>query len=216
MQNNSIDKRLTAEWLIEFILPFANAKGEDEIIERFSACFMAIKGGYCLSNKSQGAANFIKTAAALMRQKRLCELILDSQQFLIDMLTVTLSNCREAALPVALQERIPAIEERVKKNLPALAPSVEWKGQGECSVFEDHYRPENEVSYVERLAVKNITSCLYSVRIEDNFYIGSGFEKVGMCPVCGKFFEKIRKNKEYCSENCAETARMRRVRSIKK
>lgn len=45
---------------------------------------------------------------------------------------------------------------------------------------------------------------------------GPGFEKVGKCPNCGVFFEKKRKDQEYCSRHCKSVVSMRRQYSKKK
>lgn len=37
--------------------------------------------------------------------------------------------------------------------------------------------------------------------------------RFGTCPNCNASFEKIRKNKKFCSENCQQAALMRKVRS---
>ncbi|KAF1079417.1 MAG: hypothetical protein GQF41_4297 [Candidatus Rifleibacterium amylolyticum] len=47
---------------------------------------------------------------------------------------------------------------------------------------------------------------------DNGLYFGQGYFKIGMCPNCGVFFRKSRKDQEYCSRSCKSAFISRKIR----
>jgi hypothetical protein len=137
------------------------------------------------------------------------------------MLYIVLSGKRHEELPKDVKLQVKGIEKAVKDVFTRVKCRYEWKGKGQASVLREGKESDGVISRLEEWLIQAITMCLYSVSLapachEIEPMKGAGFDKLGMCPMCEVFFEKIRKNKEYCSEKCQQAALMRRIRSKKK
>jgi hypothetical protein len=202
MYHKFLSEEQSTEALIKLLLPFINEETGE-----------GIKSSY---NKMRECPFFSNLELKFPAQASLKEL-LDLQDFLKNVMTIALMEKRKDCFPEPLQNQIPTIENRINENLDTLNTKAFWRGQGECYEAKTIQPSKNEVKRFERFFVRCILKCLYSFWIdEENFYIGKGYEKVGRCPNCEIFFEKKRKNQEYCSEKCRKAAQMRRLRESKK
>lgn len=192
-----------AVWLIDNVIPWVNIESDDELREQFPKLIG--------NEKASMGLKFPNVPIRAYHTRRLIE----TRDFLKDMLSITLMREREAALPETLKDRIPATEARILSHFQSGRTSVEWKGQGECFFLTSCQELTGELGAFEHLAVCAILKCLYSLH-EKYFYTGTGFHKIGLCPNCGIFFEKKRKDQEFCSKRCGSNVRVKKAYQKKK
>ncbi len=213
------DEQHAARWLARFAIPFANANTPRAIRE---AAFTAFAYNASMIWRGDGAD--VETSEADFENDEIYKHIKNNelvglQELVKSMLYIVLSGKKHEELPSEIIQRITDIELEINKVVTRVPDClVNWKGSGNSIIIPMPTDKESVLTRLKEWFILAITKCLYSFTILSMISPtrGHGFEKIGMCPVCGLFFEKIRKNKEFCSENCAETARMRRVRSKNK
>jgi len=202
-------------WFIENVLPFVNCKSE---LERQNVFFRIWQNNSDLEEFAdtekhfEGANEFYSFVRRLMLIAFSFEYpwLIGSQLEMSDRTTED-------------------VEKRIKDFL---TPGDLWIRWNEKMCFAGN-GPQIRlpVEYIEQLVVHSIVQCFYVMppvfifasAFADNelppksdFIKGPGFEKVGLCPNCGIFFERKRKNQEFCTNRCANTFGKRRDREKKK
>jgi hypothetical protein len=202
-------------WFIEYVLPFVNCTTE---IDKQNAFFSIWQRNSDLEEFGddekhyKGANEFHRFIKRLM------------------LVAFAFENTKSVDSELEIPDTPPLdLEARLKEFLMPADLWVRWN-EKMCFVgFSPQVRmPEK---YIEQLIVHSIAQCFYIMppvfifasAFADNHlppksdYIkGPGFEKVGLCPNCGIFFAKSRKDQEYCSKRCNTAASVRRLRERKK
>lgn len=126
------------------------------------------------------------------------------------------------------------INQRIAYNVNKDKKLVDWTNFGNTSVFCSVYDAnEFNVKYTEYVITNSIVDTFWSKTNSDNHnkhsnetipnsikgmpynqntvklvQKGIGFDYVGFCPRCEKFFVKNRKNQFYCSQTCSASIRV--------
>jgi len=220
-------------WLQDLLLPFLNSSGDQQIIETFINAYLYLQFNSLaaeefdpalfkriLNSKDRHAqilfeienlGNKIDVIDSFNHESSLNR-IKDSKAFLVGMLTIALVNKEGKDIPENLKTRVPMIEERILNHYKN-DWEVFWRGKGELFVVpktKDVYG--GKVAWAEGEIVFFITDYFFSCGIEDEKSRGNGFDKIGLCPNCGIFFAKKRKDQEGCSKQCSNNLRVKRFR----
>jgi len=208
------DEQHAARWLARFALPFVNATPDQLREAAFTAYAQNVGKQPCRCDGTDEPFKKFNFERYDIYKKVSNEELLTLQGLIRTMLYIVLSDKKYEELPKDIKRRVKGIEKTIKTVFTRIKWFYEWKGKGQASVLREGKNEDGVILSLEEWFIQAITMCLYSQSLSDVVepIKGEGFDKLGMCPVCGIFFEKIRKNKEYCSDNCAEAARMRRVR----
>lgn len=202
-------------WFIEYVLPFVNCATE---IDKQNAFFRILQNNSDLEGFGDDEKHY-KGANEFHRFiKRL-------------MLTAfALENPKSAVSELKIPDTsLSDIEARLKDFL---RPGDLWVRWNEKACFAG-VNPKllTLEGYMEQFVVHSIVQCFYVMpcvyglsrsiyhdkSARDGDYVkGPGFEKVGLCPNCGIFFAKSRKDQAYCSRRCNTAASVRRSRERKK
>lgn len=206
------------KWFVANALPFVNAK---TVREKQTAFFEIWKRNSDLEEFSDYEKKYIGAKSF--------------HGFIKDLLLIAFSfelpNLRDSEM--ISRESIELAEERIKSYLMTGDLWVSWNYKL-CfvSVNPEIRKP---AEYIEQIIVHSVLQSFYSMPsvfrfagafdVEENppesdIIKGPGFDKVGICPNCGIFFEKKRKDQEYCSNRCRNNTQMRQYmrkrRSTKK
>lgn len=209
----SPDQDEAMEWLIEYVLPFANAKDDKEIIILLlkannyafaDASYMTHRITDLYAPKIKPDIKEVFRTALL--EKSTTTKRAQSHTLIKDMLTIRLAM----AIPEAVKKRIPATERQIKNILNGEKfTGVSWRSSDKCIVHAPMFEPELVLENVTFFMVRGIAKNLYAYKGN----CGSAIEKVGMCPNCGIFFNKKRKDQEYCSRSCKSIFVSRKFRN---
>lgn len=224
--NNSpsfIDEQHAARWLAKFALPFVAASTPEQIRHEANTAYAQNVGKkhLCLCDGTDEPVKKFDFERHAPYQKPTKQELAKLQDLVKTMLTIVLSGKRHDEMPKDIRRQVAGVEKTIKDVFDNAEYCYEWKGKGEASVLREGKSGDSLISRLREWFVSAIVMCLYSLSLaptapEIEPMKGEGFDKIGMCPVCGVFFKKIRKNKEHCSERCQQTALMRRVRSKNK
>jgi len=114
---------------------------------------------------------------------------------------------------------IRTIEKKMNEIFKRKQPESRWRGMGGNYVM---YSPKGHKLDPFSSAAGHWINCvttLFDFYPDANGkpeFLGDGYSVVGMCPNCGIFFGKKRKDQEYCSRNCQVVASNRQRRQFKK
>lgn len=212
------DEQHAARWLAKFALPFVNATLDQLRETAFNAYAQNVgKKTLWRCDGTDEVLKKIDFERYDIYKKVTDQELADLQNLVKTMLRIVLSGKRHEELPKDIKRQVAGIEETIKGVITGTEYCYEWKGKGKAHTLRVGKANDGVLSELKEWLILAITMCLYSYSLNDELepMKGEGFDKIGMCPVCGVFFEKVRKSKEYCSENCQQTALMRRVRSKK-
>ncbi len=215
------DEQHAARWLAKFALPFVNATPEHLRKTAFNVYAQNI--GKKQPCRCDGTDDVVKDFdyEGYDTYKRVTDKKLaDLQKLIKTMLYIALSGKYYEELPKDIKRQVEGIEETIKTVFTRVKCCYEWKGKGRASVLREGRKGDGVISRLEEWFIQTITDCLYSISLapachEIEPMKGEGFDKIGMCPVCNAFFEKKRKDQDFCSDKCSAAARMRRLRSKK-
>lgn len=125
------------------------------------------------------------------------------------------------------------INKRIEKNICQDTTLISWSSFGDTSVTTVSAQYDFDLDYVEYAAINSIVNTFnsnttFSGQCVDSSVFnkyngmqynqntaklaikGIGFDYIGLCPRCEKFFEKKRKNQFYCSDTCSAAIRVLR------
>lgn len=220
--NHFPDQNNAVKWLIKYVIPFVNASSQKDIISVFVD---ALNDLITPQFRFEGAGVFkildpVEQAKEFLGDGEFVATVILSHGFIKSMLSIAL-NKPESKLPDDLETQIADIETKIQDYFSDKSEiKVSWKGFG-----KNYVRIKNTslgyINTVEEVMVKSIVSCAYSTFIGNHgdasaFSSGIGLQKVGRCQNCGRFFEKKRKDQEYCSKKCGDAVRARRSYNSKK
>jgi hypothetical protein len=217
------------KWFIGNVLPFLNAKTDKELLNSFVRIVIEREEFSSVYGKAISKAMNIEVPGSIYNTPE--EAGFDAEEQLEDEdnfneLMESWAFLKEA-LRIAFSEKTvlnEELENRIKKNLAA-NHTVKWQGKGKTYVFatDKGISNSNLVAEVER----DLVSLIVSFFGNSNTFIFSSdsilskafaaaYEKIGMCPNCGIFFEKKRKDQEYCSKSCGSNVRVKKAYHQKK
>jgi len=107
------------------------------------------------------------------------------------------------------------LESKIEKILEVVKPVVRWRGKDYAGII-GYNPPGNEDDRQCRqgiFALAQVTRLMLNAFHYEN-PVGANF--IGLCPKCGKFFEKKRKDQDYCSKKCGDAVRAKRSYNSKK
>lgn len=211
--------------VVDYAIPLANAKTTEEkqkvclnfclrFLEDFTSYMATIVQGFDkeLLFKNQ-AKRIEKQLTTDFFQKKLIAL----QEIVYGMITIPILSKRGEPIPEGVIRLIRQIEHRLTSLRSERKLKVNWKSYGRTyAVTIDHAIEEKSLFFVFEARLLIAAEFAFHSKKDEPALDGPGFDKVGICPNCGIFFEKKRKNQEYCSSNCKSAAMMRRMRSRKK
>lgn len=212
------EEKKNLAWIKKYFIPFYNSKSDDEIKKTFTAAYVGSLWQDCESQEGEGYfSNLIRER---FNKPLFLKEVKEAKAFLEDVVKIAFLGERDEELPPELKKKTPEIEKRIRHYfLEQQELEIKWRGKNENYVVTSYSlagQGDDRVGAVTRHAVLAITTCFCSSAADFNFEKGIGFEKVGMCPNCEIFFEKKRKDQEYCSAKCQKAAGMRRIREEKK
>jgi len=209
------DEQHAARWLAKFALPFVNAAPDQLRETAFNAYAQNISKIWRCDGTDEVIEKFDFERYDIYRKTKTEELAA-LQKLIQTMLYIVLSDKRYEELPKDVKRQVKGIEKTIKNVFIRIKCCYEWKGKGQASVLREGKESDGVISRLEEWFVQAITLCLCSVSLapachEIEPMKGAGFDKLGMCPNCGVFFEKNRKDQEYCSFRCKD-ATMKRIK----
>lgn len=209
------DKELK-ETLVDFIVPFVNAEPNDAVtifVDRFGASQEL--PDWTEELLEQGA--FIPHLAKSDLRKRVLE-IMKLQEIAKNMLSIALHGIQGRPIPKIVEEKIPQIEDFINIAVARNRSRAHWRGAKGNFVL---YLPAQSLDLfcvVQSMTVSVMVEA-FEMRVGIDRQIskkGVGFTFVGLCPNCGVFFVKKRKDQLYCSEVCGGTARSKKSKQLRK
>lgn len=208
------DEQHAARWLAKFALPFVNAKATTQLRYTAFTAYSQNVPRIWRGDKTDLPIPEIDFERLGIYKNVTNEELKKLQGLVKAMLYIVLSERLHKDLPEDIREQIESIKQEIEAVVNGVEYSARWEGKARAIVLRVAKNDDGVLSYLKEWFILGITTTLYSFSLGEELtpMQGEGFDKLGLCPVCGVFFEKIRKNKEYCSDNCAEAARMRRVR----
>lgn len=147
--------------------------------------------------------------------------ILKFRDILSAMLKIALLGKQGKGLPPDLIEKIPMVEECILDAVSGEKPVVVWRGrEGTYKIVLPPDAPKKEFGQGVYSWIRDIAESFQRQSAKDkaleSFLTSYGYEIVGLCPNCGIFFAKKRKDQEHCSRNCQVVASNRQRRRLKK
>ncbi|PKL48108.1 MAG: hypothetical protein CVV42_10635 [Candidatus Riflebacteria bacterium HGW-Riflebacteria-2] len=211
------DEQHAARWLARFALPFVNAEPDQLRETAFNAYAQNTSKIWRCDGTDEVVEEFDFERYDIYRNTKSEELAA-LQKLIQTMLYIVLSGKKHEELPKDIKRQVESIEKAIKLVSTGIEYSYEWKGRGKAHTLRIAKDGDGLISRLKEWFVLAITNCLYSFSLADEIepMKGQGFEKIGMCPNCGIFFEKRRKDQEYCSARCQQTMAVRRVREKQK
>jgi ribosomal protein S27AE len=203
------DEQHAARWLAKFALPFVNSTPDQLRKAAFNAYAQNISKGICRCDGTDEVVEEFDFERYDIYKLVTDQELADLQKLIKTMLHIVLSDKTYEELPKDIKRQRTGIEREIKR-IVAEKPeyTVEWGGKGKAFVLRLAKDEDDKVvSKLEKWFVLAITVCLQSFSMADEIepVKGEGFEKLGMCPNCGVFFAKKRKDQEYCSVKCKGT-----------
>lgn len=208
------DEQHAARWLAKFALPFVNAAPDQLRETAFNAYAQNISKICRCDGTDEVIEKFDFERYDIYRNVKTEELA-DLQKLIKTMLYIVLSDKYYEELPKDVKRQRKGIEEAIKKIVAEQYKyAVEWRGKGKAFALRVAKDSDDKVvPTLKKWLVLAIVACLRSFSMADEIVPmrGQGFDKIGMCPNCGVFFEKNRKDQEYCSFRCKD-ATMKRIK----
>lgn len=207
MKSPFIDEQHAARWLARFALPFVKADTAKQLRETAFSAYAQNVPNLWRGDKTDLQTPEVDYDRYDIYKKVEDQELADLQGLVKAMLHIVLSGSRHESLPQEIKRQVPAIEREIKKVTRSPEYSVDWKGSGRAAVIPIAADKEQVVARLKEWIILGITNCLYSFSLADEVKTmkGYGFEKLGLCPNCGIYFEKKRKDQEYCSVKCKGT-----------
>ncbi|MDD2998238.1 MAG: hypothetical protein PHV05_04195 [Candidatus Riflebacteria bacterium] len=209
------DKELK-ETLVDFIVPFVNAEPNDAVtifVDRFGASQEL--PDWTEELLEQGA--FIPHLAKSDLRKRVLE-IMKLQEIAKNMLSIALHGIQGRPIPKIVEGKIPQIEDFINIAVARNRSRAHWRGSEGNFVLHLPAQSFDAFRFVQSMTV-SIVVVAFEMKVGIDRKIikkGIGFDSVGLCPNCGVFFGKKRKDQLYCSEVCGGTARSKKSKQLRK
>lgn len=219
MNTTFTDEQHAARWLAKFALPFVNATPDQLRKVAFNTYAQNIgKKQPCRCDGTDDVIEEFDFERYDIYKRVTDQELTDLQKLIKTMLYIVLFGKRHEELPKDIKRQVESIEKAIELVSTGTKYSYEWKGKGKAHTLRIAKDGDGLISRLKEWFILAITNCLYSFSLADEIepMKGQGFEKIGMCPVCGIFFEKKRKDQEYCSARCQQTMAVRRVREKQK
>lgn len=216
MEFDPASKKETKEFLVAFIIPLIKATS-DEAVEIFANRFGA---RVILSDWEEELRNENPPRIVCLTKKDIfkrSQEVLTCRDLIRSMILIALLGNQNRPIPCEVESQIPQIEKRINAAMSRDEPQAYWRGASGNFVSFVQTHPFDLLSFTTSLTIRIVTDAFqYRLGIDSEpIKIGLGYSIVGLCPVCGDFFERIRKTKEYCSDKCASAVRMRTYRKRK-
>ncbi|MEW6711456.1 MAG: hypothetical protein AB1403_16650 [Candidatus Riflebacteria bacterium] len=188
--NNQISDK---ELLCQFVVPFVNSESPDEAVKFYK--------GYYAEKESQKvfAEEVVKNFYILLR----------------DMLQIAIMSHQGRKVPDEIEARADSIQRQIERAFQETDYYAVWNSKAGTFAFpklllsSDEFGPANNETI--KTIVWNFTRIPNSPCPD-----GDGFRWIGLCPNCGIFFEKRRRDQEFCSRNCQVVASNRQRRDLRK
>jgi len=227
MEFESVSNKELKETLTEFILPFVNANPDDAAklfvdshaseahLEKEKTDFFA-DFGVPLPDETS-ARKRMKLARKYLMAK--AEEIRELQTIIKTMLLIAMRGKAGQSISDIPTSTIEKIENKINRVFARKKPAAQWRGaEGTYLVFEPD---SGNLDWFDIYSGNWIYCVVQSLVLLPGFdgkpeRLGPGYRLLGMCPVCGIFFQRRRNTKEFCSDKCASAARMRAYRERKK
>ncbi len=212
------DEQHAARWLAKFALPFVNATPDQLRKTASNAYAWNTFNGICRcdgTDKEPPKVDFERNDT----YKRVTDQELtDLQKLVKTMLYIVLSGKRHEDLPKDVKQQVKEIEKAIESVFTSTKYNYEWKGKGKAHTLRKGKKGDGLISRLKEWFIVAITTCLYSFSLSDDIepMKGAGFEKIGMCQKCEIFFEKKRRDQEYCSKRCRDADAAKRMYYRKK
>jgi len=210
------DEQHAARWLAEFALPFVNATPDQLRETAFNAYAQNISKIWRCDGTDEVIEKFDFERYDIYRNAKTEELA-TLQKLIQTMLYIVLSGKKHEELPKDVKRQIEGIEKTIELVATGAKYCYEWKGRGKAHTLRIAKANDGVISRLKEWFIMAATMCLYSFSLANEIepIKGQGFEKIGMCPVCGIFFEKTRKDQEACTTKCSNALRQRRFKAKK-
>jgi hypothetical protein len=211
------DEQHAARWLAKFALPFVNAAPDQLRETAFNAYAQNISKIWRCDGTDEVIEKFDFERYDIYRKTKTEELAA-LQKLIQTMLYIVLSGKRHEELPKDIKRQVESIEKAIELVATGTKYSHEWKGKGKAHTLRIAKANDGVISRLKEWLIMAATMCLYSFSLSDEVepMKGQGFEKIGMCPKCEIFFEKKRKDQEYCSKRCRDADAAKRMYYRKK
>jgi len=182
-----------------FVVPFLAAKTEGEAIDFYKR---------------------YHTQNALKKETE-DSTILKFRSILSAMLKIAILGKQNREISPALTDMIPVVKACILDAFSYERPDVIWNGR------EGTYKFDANIVGIRKEFGQGVYSWIRDIaeafhrqpskdKALESFLTSFGYEVVGLCPNCGIFFSKKRKDQEYCSRNCQVVASNRQRRRLKK
>lgn len=226
MEFENVSNKELKETLIDFILPFVNADpkaavnlfiefyASDDHIEKERADFLADFG-----KPMPRSSEIIEGIRRYRLQFRAqAKEIQDLQKMIRSMLTIAIRGKRGESISDIPIDVVEEIEDRINKAFERGNPAANWRGVGGTYLTYDSNPDLNMLHICSSFIIHDVVKAFEFLPAPGGkpFRAGPGFDWLGLCPNCGIFFEKNRKNQEYCSKRCKDAKLMRIYRNKKK
>lgn len=210
MNTTFTDEQHAARWLAKFALPFVNATPDQLRKVAFNVYAQNIgKKHLCRCDGTDEVVEEFDFERYDIYKRVTDQELTDLQKLIKTMLYIVLSGKRHEELPKDVEPQLTGIEMEIGRVVTEQHEYVvEWKGRGRAFALKVAKDGSDEIiSRLKAWFILAATMCLTSYSMADEIepMTGEGFRKIGMCPNCGLFFEKRRKDQEYCSVVCKGT-----------
>ncbi len=188
--NNQISDK---ELLCQFVVPFVNSESPDEAVKFYK--------GYYAEKEGQQAfrEEVVKIFYDLLR----------------DMLQIAIMSHQGRKVPDEVETRTKSIQDHIEQAFRENEYFACWNSSAGTFVAPKPFYLNNEFGSLNNETIKTVVWNF--TRIPDSpCPDGDGFRWIGLCPNCGIFFEKRRRDQLYCSEVCGGTVRSKKSKKLRK
>lgn len=194
------------KWVCKYVLPFVNAASDAESLRVFCLAYAELRLNFRAENtRPENIEKLVQSISAKLKEESSMTELKTLREFLDELLCVCLTPTQVMSRS---EDEARKIEDWIEAVLTTSMLRAEWRGFGNCIVLSYPTKLGCLAAY-EYSAVKSITTCFSSLICDNIREISPWIEKIGVCPNCNVFFEKKRKDQEYCSKRCRDNTQMR-------